>query len=260
MTGTESSATGALTKWQVEQLRFTSFNEPESEFSLFDWWENIVGEGPEAELNKPKEHQIVHEGPYKGGKLVLTRSLNMIDLRFVLPSDRVPEAVGGVPTLGLFDDLLPDFLELCKKLLALEAFPSVTRMAFGSIIDVPVTDRREGYSGLTGFLPDVSIDVSNTRDFAYRINRRRDSGCDVKGLSINRLSKWAVSCFANHTIPLGTEAKAQQPPELHYAYKLDVDINTCQEFEGELPEDKHAVILDELVSMGQEIMEKGDIP
>ena len=49
-------------------------------------------------------------------------------------------------------------------------------------------------------------------------------------------------------------------PGSGYACRLELDINTDGDFEGELPRQALPALWDELVRLGAEIAEKGDVP
>ena len=48
--------------------------------------------------------------------------------------------------------------------------------------------------------------------------------------------------------------------DLHFASRLDLDINTAQERAAPLPSDKMLDLFNELVDLGNELSQKGDIP
>lgn len=68
--------------------------------------------------------------------------------------------------------------------------------------------------------------------------------------SLNRLSKWAVV----------SGAYASQVGHKDFACRLELDINTVPDFQGELPRESFGQLLGELTELGQEIAQKGDIP
>jgi hypothetical protein len=45
-----------------------------------------------------------------------------------------------------------------------------------------------------------------------------------------------------------------------FACRLELDINTVPDFQGELPRESFGQLLGELTELGQEIAQKGDIP
>lgn len=245
-----------LSNWQVQVLRCTAFYAPDETFDISGWWAEVTGNLPEIETKKLKDGISIEEGPFKDGKLTLTKSPIAVDLRLRLP-DKLPNEVNGVPTIGNFEEQCPQFVSLVKKLIDVTTFPLVKRLAFGSVINLPSKNQQEGYTQLTTYIKNVKIDPVKSRDFMYRINRRRTSQTGIQGLVINRLNVWSVPSYHTFVSPIPTsEIKLTKS---HYACQLEIDINTCQEFQNKLPKEKLGGIFDELVNMGKEIISQGDI-
>jgi len=251
----KSTEIQTLSNWQVFVLRFTAFYSPDETFDSSGWWAEVTGDLPETETKKLKEGIIIEEGPFRDGKLTLVKSEVAIDLRLHLPDK--PEEVDGIPTVGSFEKQYPEFVSLVKKLFDVTTFPLVTRLAFGSIINLPTKDQQEGYKQLSAYIKNVKIDPVKSRDFIYRINRRRASTTGIDNLEINRLNSWSVASFSTAILSIPTSAKTRTAN--CYACRLEIDISTCQEFQNHLPKGKLSEIFDELVDMGKEIITQGDI-
>lgn len=245
--------------WRAQVLRFTAFHSSQDDISPSDWWAELVGESPDAETTKPKQAIITAEGSYKDGRLTLTKSPAVIDLRFQLPTGIQPSEVGGIRTIGAFQNLYPDFIDMGKRLFDIDSFPAVSRCAFGAELALPVKNQAEGYVYLASYLPAVQIDANNSRDFVYQINRRRQSRLDIPELTINRLNSWGVMRAQRGTINVLDPNQQPSAIETFWACKLDLDINTWQEFKGDLPRENYSEILDELLGMGIEIVNEGDL-
>lgn len=245
-----------LSNWQVHVLRCTAFYTPDETFDISGWWAEVTGDLPETETKKLKDGISIEEGPFKDGKLILAKSPVAIDLRLQLP-DKLPNEVNGIPTIGSFEELYPQFVSLVKKLFCVTTFPLVKRLAFGSVINLPSTDQQEGYGQLSNYIKNVTIDPVKSRDFRYQINHRRTSKTGINGLEINRLNTWSVASY--HTIVSPIPKIEMTTTETRYACRLEIDINTCQEFQNKLPKEKLGEIFDELVNMGKEIISQGDI-
>lgn len=245
-----------LSNWQVQVLRCTAFYTPDETFDISGWWAEVTGNLPEIETKKLKDGISIEEGPFKDGKLTLTKSPIAVDLRFQLPNN-LPNEVNGVPTIGNFEEQYPEFVGLVKKLFDVTTFPLVKRLAFGSIINLPSKNQQEGYTQLTTYIKNVKIDPVKSRDFMYRINCRRTSKIGINGLEINRLNTWSVPSYQTFVSPIPiSEIKSTK---LCYACQLGIDINTCQEFPNNLPKERLGEIFDELIDMGKEIICQGDI-
>ena len=247
-----------MSDWQVQVLRCTAFYAPDQQFDISGWWAEMVGDLPETEIKKVKDGLSIEEGPYKEGKLTLARSPIAVDLRFQL-GEKLPDEVNGIATIGNFEEKCPEYIDLVKnKLFNVTTFPVVTRLAFGSIINLPSKDHKTGYTQLSEYIKSIQIDA-NSRDFFYQINRRRTSKTGIKGLDINRLSKWSVATYRAITASFGIGTMTATENAARYACRLEIDISTCQEFKDLLPKENLGDIFDELVEMGKEIISQGDI-
>lgn len=248
-----------LSLWHVQVLRFTAFYPPEEEFAFSGWWADLTGGNPETESKKHKENLIAEEGPFKNGWLRLTKSPLVIDLRLQVPTERMPDETTGIPTIGTFGELCGEFTDLSKKLFDVNSFPPITRMAFGCVISLPQPNQELSYKQLASLLPAVQIDTQNTRDFVYRVNRRRPSCVNIENLTINRTNKWSVVAYQTRLILVSGPHPEVPPEKPDWACQLVLDINTCQEFQGRLPKEQWSAVLDELVSLGEEIIRNGDV-
>ena len=239
----------------MESVRFTAFYlQGEENLSLRDWWTGIVGDEPDEETTKRKERVTSLVGHFGAGKLSLESQPFRIDLNLQAVIAEGMQ-IGGFFVLGSFEDVSGQFVELTAKLLTLRSLPSITRIAYGAVLILPVCDRAAGYRQLVPYLRSVNIDAENILDFSYQINRRRPSDSQIANLFINRLNIWSVATIR----PLVGTPQKLQPTKAHFACRLQLDINTCQEFEGELSRKKLPTLLDELVVMGKEIAAQGDI-
>lgn len=259
MASSKLTAIRPMSDWQVQVLRCTAFYAPDEQFDISSWWVELIGDMPETETKKPKEGIIVEEGSFKEGRLILTKSRNAVDLRFQLPNEP-SDKVNGIPTIGNFEEQCPEFVGLVMKLFDVTKFPPITRLAFGSTINLPSKDHKTGYIQLSEYIKSVKIDP-NSRDFVYQINRRRTSKIGIEGLLINRLSTWFVATFQVLTTSLTLSTKEIKTTKNapNRACQLTIDINTCQEYKDCLPKEKLGGIFEELVDMGKEIICQGDI-
>lgn len=253
------SARLSLTAWQVETLRLTAFPSPAAQVTEPTWWTDLVGEPPETRILHPRKGGWQEKGPFKGGKLVLRVQPNRIDWLFTPVNDQEQE-VESFPTIGSFPESLDVFLPLMVRWFDLETCPPVQRLAFGAVLLQPVEDRQAGYRQISPYLPSVQLDPEGSSDFSYRINRPRDSSSGIIGLRINRLSRWSVATWRAAEFSVGPALVGYFPGEEHYACRLELDINTVPDFQGELHREQLPQIFEELVDVGKEIATEGDIP
>lgn len=245
-----------VSAWIAQVLRCTVFPCPQKQFDVSGWWAEIEGSPPEKQTSQPRLSLQAEEGPFRDGKLVLQRNPAGIDLRLQVLNNS-PHDIDGIPSIGRFKEQCPAFLDLAKKLFDTEGFPSVKRIAFGAVLSLHVEDYEEGLRQLVPYLENVKIDPPNSRDFIYRINRWRLSETGISDSLINRLSTWSIPSYRTLTAMIDSDQSTMSEPI--YACQLEIDINTSEKSKSALPPKKLVALLDELVSMGTEIVENGDI-
>src|SRR5262249_31155500 len=126
--------------------------------------------------------------------------------------------------------------------------------AFSAKLLQPAASPEEAYRVLAAHLPAVNLD-SSPDDFLLQINRRKETSDVVDGLPINRVCTWSkmnVAIFVEPGRPF------KWPDQCYSA--LELDINTAPEKTDILPRTSLPRLFIELVSLGREIAERGDIP
>ena len=251
------STTQPLNAWLAQELRLTAFYSQGQEFDMSEWWAELAGGSPEKEVKDLKTATTTVEGPSGKGSLVLEKNPLVVNLRYRVETVG-SHVINGIPTVGSFEEACEHFVGLSKKLLSIGSFRRVTRLAFGATLNRPADSLEQALAKLVPYLKNVSIDPANSKDLVYRINRRKPSTGGIDGLYINRLNTWSTVSYLN----LATSTLPETPPsasQLQHASQLELDINTPQDFAGDLPFDKLETIFDELVEMGVEIAREGDV-
>lgn len=241
--------------WLVEQLRLTAFVTPAFQPPKESYFERVVGEAASTKVEDRKKGVLIEQGPFQGG--ILGMQLQPFRIDWILGADTDKEKNEEEITfeaVGEFDNVVNAFRETLAKWLV-QNLP-VKRLAFGAILLLPVESRRAGYERLSTILSTVKIDPVNSSDFLYQINRWAKSN-EMAGMVINRLAKWAVAqkSLSKLAIPSFRSHSLGQTQ----ACKLELDINTNAEFEGELPQAKLNPLFSELINFAKEIVKKGDM-
>ncbi|MGB0383433.1 MAG: hypothetical protein ACPGWR_01295 [Ardenticatenaceae bacterium] len=228
--------------WQTELLRLTLFLSPAAQVVDPSWWHDLVGQSPETIISHPREGGRHESGLWGDANLALLLQPTRIDwLLTASDDDNSKVSVTG----GTFKEKLRAFRKLMCRWFEFSTCPAAQRLAFGAVLLSAVESQQDGLRQLSNLLP-VELDGNGSKDFSYQINRPRPSHSKIPGLSINRLSKWAVVSRAGGSQDL--------------ACRLELDINTAPDFQGELPRASFAQLFGEFTELGQEIAEKGDIP
>ncbi len=244
------------TDWQVETLRITVFPTEMDSVSVAPIWDSLIGLEPdETHIQRGKVDARIIE--YGNGRLILDKVADRVSFRY-LSSPLDEQDSLQLPIIGSLESELVEMTRLAEKWFASSVMPSIKRFAFGAVLLHPVSDKEEGYSFLRTLLP--NMDLHNVRDFNYRVNRRRNS-CISKDLMINRLSTWSVFEGQLIDLEIGPSSIPQSTvvTGLNFASRLELDINTWWERREPLSPDNLGAVFDELVELGLEISEQGDI-
>jgi hypothetical protein len=245
----QQSAERSESRWKEARLRLTGFLSPAAPIHEPDWWKSLTGESPERRVSQPKIGVLQEDGPFMGGKLILAAQPTRID--WVLTQSDPTDLSSSVGPIGEFKQLMLKWLESC---------PPVQRIAWGPILHIPTDDRIRGYQLLSEYLHSVRLDAENSTDFFYQINRPRTVTFDSLDIKINRLSKWSVATLQQALLSVGPEAATYALGPGQILCQLELDVNTDQEFQGNLPHEQLPQILDCLCEFGEEIARQGDIP
>jgi hypothetical protein len=259
MSDKKTKQLASMNEWQTAHLRLTAFHEPTINVQEIEWWQKIVGVPPESRTFRPKSGELREEGPFETGMLTLNIQPLRIDWHLTKAHQtELPEE--DLPTIGEFPKISEIFLTLMRSWLKNGA-PKLGRVAFGAVLMLPVQSRQVGYERLAAYLPGIKLDPNESSDFLYQINKPRNSKLEIPDLRVNRLCKWSVAVFGRASMHLNlVTGRSEQfsSPDV-YACRLEMDINTAADFKDTLPQDQLVSIFEELVALGKEIIERGDI-
>jgi hypothetical protein len=246
-----------IAAWQVASMRVTAFpSEVVPTERLSSWWDDIVGVSPETVVSRPKVGQYQAQGEFEGRRLALQIQPGRIEWS-VSPLVKVAEEDPDI-LVGPFPDVLASLSKVTVHWIP--SAPALTRFAFGVTLVQPVESVRSGYVLIQRYLPKVVVDPDGSSDLFYQINRQRTSTSQIEGLRINRLSKWSVQIARRVTMTLGGDAVATRTLGEEVGCRLELDINTGQDFASALPAERLGALLQELSDLGSEIAQRGDIP
>lgn len=243
-----------LIAWQAHLLRLTCFTSSAANFDPTNWWLDITGEQPENTVVRAREGFRQDDGIINEKKLILGVQPTRVNLLM-----QSTESENQTP-IGLFTDNLDPFLAIVSRWF--KVAPPLTRIAFGAVLIFPVADRETGYEMLAKLLPKIQIDSVNSSDFLYQINRPRTSHTITPKLKINRLTKWSVqkSSLVHFVLSPSVKIPSTFPSNETVSCRLELDINTSEDFKSDLPQNKLMNIFEELVELAKEITIKGDVP
>ena len=241
--------------WKVEGLRHSTFVREPLTIPDFSPWQSLLGTPPTERSTKPMEQLVKEEGSYLDGWLSVEARTKRIDWRLGLNPGNIPQSL---PVIGAYNEIQKNFLSLMKKWSS--TCPPTHRLAYGAVLLLSRDSLQDVYSTLNDFLNDVTIDPMNTRDFMYRINKRRTSKRSGPPIQINRLSTWSlveisridIDISSRKTITVGDVADGK-------LCRLELDINTAPEYQGPISSEEAVMLTEELFDLAAEIATKGDV-
>lgn len=251
---TTNGSTPPIDAWQVASMRVTAFPSEVLPLERLSWWDDVVGFPPETVVSRPKTGQYQAYGEFEGRRLVLQIQPGRIEWS-VNPVVKAPEEDSDL--LGPFPEVLTSLSKVAAPWLP--QAPAMTRFAFGVVLVQPVDNARAGYVLIKKYLPGVVIDPEGSSDFFYQINRPRRSTTRIDGLRINRLTKWSVQLAQRVVMTLGADGVATRIMGEEAACRLELDINTAPGFDRVLPAEHLGALFQELIDLGREIAQKGDV-
>ena len=223
--------------------------------SQTQYWKALTGEPPTVSQMRPRDQTLTEYGPFLGGQFSV--EVNPIRIIWRLAFDP-GDTAKNIPSIGTFENSQHEFSALMQRWLG--DCPPIKRLAFGAVLFCLTESQNAAFAKLNELLPSVEVDSENTRDFIYRINRRRQSQVIDEELDINRLTTWSVNQIAGVKIEVGDETGIHATRDSRYFSRLELDINSAQERNVELERTKLSELFAELIALGNEIAVSGEIP
>ena len=244
-----------LIDWQAESLRLTLFRTKPIE-TVIPLWETLAGEKPEKVDSQPRANIIVEEGVVVLGSLKHISDPLRINWN-LLPSQEQQKKAEPFPTLGSLSETKGHFIKMMNDWLSSDAVPETNRIALGSVFIIVNENRASAYKQLSALLHHVTIDIENSTDFLYQINRPIQSNIE-SDIIINRLSKWSAPRIMGLGILLGEKPEVIRDNRGYVVSRLELDINTSQDNKSIFSKEKLILLLQELSDLGDQISTEGD--
>ena len=233
--------------WLAGSLRLSVFYGVDVDLVKIPKWKDVTGETPDSQISHPKIGVYQESGKFADGSLTMNIGPSRVDWLYT-PLIKSEAVFDSFPNVGEISQATEHFKSFALSWL--KSLDYLTRMAFGAILIQPAGSQEEAYRNLAKYLHFVDIDPA-TSDFSYSINRPRDSVLGITGLKINRLSKWRAI-----TMILSVDDAMNK---VDFACNLELDINTTPDEKVCIKKEMIRPVFEELVSLGIEITEKGDI-
>ena len=241
--------------WQVESLRVVLFRAKPIE-TVMPLWDTLTGEKPEKVDSQPRANIIIESGTVVLGSL--THISDPLRISWILsPSQEQQQKTTSFPTLGSLFETKRQFIKMISDWLSSDAVPETNRIALCSVSFIVNDNRALVYKQLSTLLHHVKIDIEDSTDFFYQINRPIQSTVDPDVI-MNRLSKWSDVRAMGLGLLLGEKSEVIQENKGHFASRLELDINTHQSNKRIFPKEQLIPLLQELSNLGDQISTEGD--
>ena len=240
--------------WKVESLRITAFPVDISKVSAEEIWDTCIGTTPD-EIRIQRGGIESRETELNNGRVFLIKQIDRIDWRYHAKQENGEELL-TLPIIGSLESELNVMGEFTRTFFDSRAMFSTSRLAFGAVLLFPVGSVIDGYNVLRKLLPSLNLD--NVKDLNYQVNRPRESNV-IKGVSINRLSRWNVTRLRIVAAAPTVNVSLNSIVDELFACRLELDINTAAEQNESISSDSLLNVLDELISIGLELSERGDV-
>ncbi len=250
---TKQARAPAVSTWQLEFARLIAFPATPPFFTDQHWWEDLASEQPRDFVSTRKRHTREDRGSFEGVTLSLTVDLSRV-VWLVEPAGESDDLSGSLPVLGPLQEKVDWFVELLTPWLE-NTCPPLVRLAFAGKLLQPAATEQEAYRVLAAHLPAVNFEQT-PNDILFQVNRRRISTV-VDGLPLNRVSTWSK---------LNVQYSVDSPASTPFTWSdncysaVELDINTAPESTEILHPQSLTRLFRELVTLGVEIAERGDIP
>ena len=244
-----------MNDWQVESLRLTLFRSKPIE-TVTPLWVTLTGEKPEKVDSQPRANIIAEAGTVVLG--YLTHISDPLRINWTLsPSQEQQQKTASFPTLGSLLEIKGQFIKMMNNWLASDDVPATNRIALGVVSTIVNDNRESAYKQLSTLLHHVQIDIENSTDFLYQINRPIHSEVEST-LIINRLSKWSVARLVGIGFLVKEKPEAIQDTREIFASRLELDINTSHDNKNLFSKEKLPLLLQELSQLVDQISTEGD--
>lgn len=236
-----------LDRWRFESLRLTTFHGDVIDSKSVSPWELAFGDAPESTTINSDGRQEMKE---IDGRLLLCQTAgNRVDWSFHSPAPIAGENDGLGP-VQLAADLF-----LGQTLRWLEKMPSINRVALGGVAYIPVSSKKDGYVVLDELLPSVNLDVEDSSDFQYRINRPRTLQVGGRDFFINRISTWSLRRIDVTPLAMPHRASTLRVERA----SCELDVSSAGDNVTSIEAQESVNLVHRFVELAYEVLERGDI-
>jgi hypothetical protein len=241
--------------WGVQQARLSLFLMEPHAISDKDW--AIITGQEEAETRQAVVGGKLLSGSVPSGVMHMSATALRFDVILTAADiDRGEEV--QLPSVGPYNETFTSFFESTSKWIV-EVNPSVTRIAFGSVLACEAANREEAYGHLRDLLKSLKVDPNNMRDLQYRVNWPGKSKVQ-QGLVVNRLTTWSALRIIRRHLQISESAVEGGDTRHVDGVRLEMDNNTDEAKKAPFDQGKLIPMYSELVELARQNAAEGEVP
>jgi hypothetical protein len=241
--------------WSVQLVRLSAFSNGPVAILERDW--QIMTGQQEAASRTAIPGGRTFSGKFADGQLALSQNGPRVDVMLFDPGpERAAEP--RFPDIGKWSEVSSTFSAAVEKWLSGTEFP-IVRVAFGAVLVIETTSRKEALTMLSGLLESVNVDAERMKEMLFIVNWDQESAVH-RGARINRITNWTVVRTTQNLMQLAGDKITISDIGRHHALRLEIDHSTSEESVD--PMDPSTVIptFRELLLMARENADKGERP
>ena len=246
--------------WEVSSFRFTVFFDDLNAPDILALFQACCDSDAETDTTERSTNKRTVTGVLGEFRFTLTKTPQRVDA-VISPNPPASIAPDPLPFIGNIESTSDLIKKTYTKLI--QKFDQFNRLAWGGVYHLRRSSLKAAYETLAAFVPALKIDVENSSDLIYRINRPRIITVGDATCGINRLSSWAcVLGMAFKVEASAAQVGVQQAvPESIFATRLETDINTFPSLDlSRFSIAEKLALAENLYDFSTEIALKGDQP
>ncbi|MCB1176736.1 MAG: hypothetical protein KDK36_04060, partial [Leptospiraceae bacterium] len=144
----------------------------------------------------------------------------------------------------IFEDFLPKL-----------NFNEFQRIAIGTVGIQKIETFKEGLENLKFYLPYIQIDIENSKDFLFQINKPKNIDVLNRNININQITKWSVMEYKYLVV---NNNLIQNLLGNQFGFRLETDINTAQDENTNKSKEFVKSIIEKEIQTSIDYFDKGD--
>ena len=220
----EKSLEKKLPIWEVGSFRLSAFVDELEMPDLLVLFKDVSGVDAEKDENDLAHKKRTLFGASKDLQFSITKTPQRIDA-VIFQNPQIAAALRDpLPHIGDIEDTADLVRNMSYSFI--KSFKNLKRYSVGGVYLLRQQDAKTAYSALASYLPNVKIDLDNSSDLLYRVNRPKTANLGESTCPINRVSTWSVIRGMGFNVALSGKHEPQQTSVSAYAVRVDTDINT----------------------------------